>query len=233
MSSMPDNHESVPVADLVNWNLQKKKLWRGKGHAPSHVEIRAVAEAAITDGLKTWSLDDLASLIESPCREANLKGARERRDKALQLKREYFNTATELLEQAIKKRAERCELTEKERKMEEEIREMTQEMDGLHPRPEGEVGRQGNGLHQETETRVKMARENAEIPQQTCFYASLLMGLTQAVRALPEESIELSSLTEQNGTGLDGWVDVKAETELGSGWVDVKSQCSTKSSVVL
>lgn len=48
------------------------------------------------------------------------------------------------------------------------------------------------------------------------------MGLTQAVQALPEDSFEIRSLTEQDEASQDGWVDVNAETELDSGWVDVK-----------
>lgn len=77
---------------------QEKKLWRGKGLAPGHTEIRAVAEAAVADGLKTQSLGYLVHIVEPLCRETSLRAAREKRDKALQLKRAYFNAVTEVLE---------------------------------------------------------------------------------------------------------------------------------------
>lgn len=79
------------------------------------------------------------------------------------------------------------------------------------------------------------AQEKARIPQNTCFYASLLMGLTHTVQALAGVSVELSPLEEQVDTDLGEWVDVKAETELNSGWVHVKSdhQDSATSSVML
>ena len=61
-------------------------MWRGKGHPPTWIEIRKVAEDAIDDGLQTQSLEQLVDTVRGPCREAGLKAGRNRRDKNALLK---------------------------------------------------------------------------------------------------------------------------------------------------
>ncbi|KAK4153257.1 hypothetical protein C8A00DRAFT_43819 [Chaetomidium leptoderma] len=73
-------------------------MWRGKGRSPTWEELRRAASKAIDRGLETHSLEQLIDIAKTPCREAGLKAARDRRDKNAQLRREYHNMVMDLLE---------------------------------------------------------------------------------------------------------------------------------------
>ncbi|KAH6845626.1 hypothetical protein B0I37DRAFT_417149 [Chaetomium sp. MPI-CAGE-AT-0009] len=89
---------STTVPEIVNWPVQKRKMWHGQGHLPSWIEVRRVAKGAIAEGLDTHSLEELVDIITQPCREARLKAARNKRDKDAQVKLEYHNMVMDLLQ---------------------------------------------------------------------------------------------------------------------------------------
>jgi hypothetical protein len=73
-------------------------MWHGKGHPPTWVEIRSVAEDAIDDSLRTQSLEQLIDTVRGPCRKAGIKAGRNKRDKNAQLKNDYYNLVMGMLQ---------------------------------------------------------------------------------------------------------------------------------------
>ncbi|KAK3904441.1 hypothetical protein C8A05DRAFT_31768 [Staphylotrichum tortipilum] len=93
----PEPSAPDKTLNVLNWPVQKRKMWHGKGRLPSWVEIRKVAEDAIDDELQSHSLERLIDTIRGPCRDAGFKAGRNRRDKHAQLKRDYYNMVMGLL----------------------------------------------------------------------------------------------------------------------------------------
>lgn len=56
-----------------------------------------MASAAIDEGLKTNTLEQLVDIVKVPCRDAGLKAARNKRDENAQVKREYHNMIMDML----------------------------------------------------------------------------------------------------------------------------------------
>ncbi|KAL2016601.1 hypothetical protein VTK56DRAFT_3258 [Thermocarpiscus australiensis] len=88
----------TPIPDIINWPIQKKKMWHGKGQYPSYSQIQSVAEAAVADGLETLSREELTGLVRASCRDARRKAAADRKSVSARLRRDYYDVVTRLLE---------------------------------------------------------------------------------------------------------------------------------------
>ncbi|KAK4132101.1 hypothetical protein BT67DRAFT_435762 [Trichocladium antarcticum] len=100
---------SRPFLDIINWPVQKQKLWRGKEHITSWSEIRRVARAAIEDALTALFIGELIDLVKDPCRDAGIKAFGNKRDKSAQLKSDYYNVVMDMLQGVVHEEAGRTQ----------------------------------------------------------------------------------------------------------------------------
>ncbi|KAK4034690.1 hypothetical protein C8A01DRAFT_18553, partial [Parachaetomium inaequale] len=152
------------VPDIINWPVQKRKMWQGKGNLPPWIEVRRIAGKAIDNGLQTHTLEELVDIVKQPCKEAGIKAARNKRDKDAQLKREYHNMVMSLLHGRSRSKVVPPRTVD--------IAELTGRIESLQAEAARQKKKKDQG-YVEVEAPDRSARE---IPQHTGFYASLFKG---------------------------------------------------------
>ncbi|KAL2130342.1 hypothetical protein VTI74DRAFT_6568 [Chaetomium olivicolor] len=234
--------------NLINWPLQRSKMWHDNGHLPTWTELRRVADASLEESLKGWTLLELADLVRPACRNAGLKAAQDKWDKNAQLRRDYYNIVMDILEAELKAHAE--EMNKNNAgcgRAEAGVEELTEgEKDSLpldsqkEHQPQNSQSQPPRGR---TEQPPRASDHNAG-PRQTTFFPGLLhKGLVKPttyvfpnpetegeVSMKPAESKETqvhqaTDSGQQRDTAINNTEDLKewvnVEDDLVSEWVSI------------
>ncbi|KAK3299454.1 uncharacterized protein B0H64DRAFT_371799 [Chaetomium fimeti] len=227
----PTTPVSTTVPDIINWPIQKRKMWHGKGHLPPWIEVRRVARGAVDDGLETHSLEELVDVVTQPCREAGLKAARNKRDEDAQVKREYHNMVMDLLQR-------KCTLVNDTRGTQQSksppnsclAKANTRSLEDLHV--ELKVQERAYG-------KVEAPKQPViNIPQHTGFYASFFNGFfaPSFLQAPAQEESGSLGASKDEGLGsvspmIEGHKPApvkESPDDILKGWVDVENELDPK-----
>ncbi|EAQ90456.1 predicted protein [Chaetomium globosum CBS 148.51] len=223
---------SSPIPEIINWPLQKCKMWHGKGHLPPWIEVRRVVSGAIDEGLRTHSLEELVDIVKKPCREAGFKAARNKRDKDAQLEREYHSMVMDFLQ--------RRGLQQSNSSRNAGLSKGVSAGDAKEPT----VGTEDPHTDAQEQSYVKVNtpdRPTVDIPQHTGFYANFFNSLfvpsnlqtpvPEADDGLWASEDEWSEVTSQITQGPRRTLGEEKPDDDSEGWVDVKVELDSEEDV--
>ncbi|KAH6637100.1 hypothetical protein F5144DRAFT_592063 [Chaetomium tenue] len=224
----PTTPVSAQIPEIINWPVQKRKMWHDKGHLPPWIEVRRVVSAAVDEGLRTHSLEELVDIVKQPCREAGFKAARNKRDKDAQLKREYYNMVMDLLQ---RRALQQSNLLRNAGLTRGDEKEPTVTAEYPH-------------TDRQEQSYVKVNtpdRPVIDIPQNTGFYANFFNSLfvppilqtpvPEADDGLWASEDDWSEVTSQITKSPGRTLDEERPDDYSEGWVDVERELDSEEGV--